>query len=176
VNRASLLALATLAVAGVAACAKTPPVTPVVTVLAIPAPPVRLIFPVYIPEYVEPEPEPVVEVAPPPAPTPSAAASRTTEKPAAPPPSAPAPAPPVLRTTNATPSALEQRVKALISSAEERLKLVNRRELDPQRKAHFDQTQDFLRMAKDNLRIRNYAYAEVLATRANTVAGLLTKS
>lgn len=146
------------------------------TVLAIPAPPARLIFPVSIPEYVEPEPEPVVEVAPPPAPAPSATASRATEKPAAPPPSAPAQEPPVLRTTNATPSALEQRVKALISSAEGLLKLVNLRELDAQRKAHHSQARDFIRMAYDNLRIRNYAYAEVLATRANTVAALLTKS
>jgi hypothetical protein len=176
VNRASLLALATLGVAGTAACAKTPPAIPVATVLAIPAPPARLIFPVYIPEYVEPEPEPVVEVTPPPAPTPSAAASRATEKPAAPPPSAPAPAPPMLRTTNATPGALEQRVKALISSAEGLLKRVNFRELDAQRKAHHSQARDFIRMANENLRIRNYAYAEVLATRANTVAGLLTKS
>ena len=86
--------------------------------------------------------------------------------------------PPVLQaTTTATaPSALEQRVRGLLASAEEKLKVLNYRELDPQRLAHYNQVRDFIRMANDNLRIRNYVYAEQLATKANTVAGLLTRS
>jgi hypothetical protein len=150
---------------------------PVVAALSIPTPPARSPIPVEIPEYVEPVPEPVVEETPPPAPA-RVAASRATEKPAAPPPApaVDAPAPPVLQTTNTAPSALEQRVRALLSSAEGLLKMVNFRELDAQRKAHYSQARDFIRMANDNLRIRNYVYAEQLASKANTVAGLLTKS
>jgi hypothetical protein len=175
VNRAQLLlALAALTVAGATACAKTPPATPVVTALAMPTPPARLLIPIDLPAYVEPTPEPVAEVVPPPAPVRSAATSRPTEKPPAPvvpPPDAPAP--PVLQTTNAAPSALEQRVRTLLASAEERLKTVNFLELGASGRAHHSQARDFIRMANDNLRIRNYVYAEQLAVKANTVAGLL---
>jgi hypothetical protein len=149
---------------------------PVVVALSIPTPPARSPIPVEIPEYVEPVPEPVVEETPPPAPA-RAVVNRATEKPAAPPPTPPAPAStPVLQTTNTAPSALEQRVRSLLSSAEGLLKTVNFRELDAQRKAHYSQARDFIRMANDNLRIRNYVYAEQLASKANTVASLLTKS
>lgn len=168
--------MAILVVAGAAACAKTPPATPTVAALSIPTPPARLLIPVELPEYVEPEPEPVVELAPPPDPPPTTTASRATEKPAAPPPSpAPPPPAPVLQTTNTNPSALEQRVRNLIGSAEERLKTVNFRELGATAREHHTQARDFIRMANENLRIRNYPYAEQLATKANTVAGLLTK-
>jgi hypothetical protein len=149
---------------------------PVVVALSIPTPPARSPIPVEIPEYVEPVPEPVVEETPPPAPA-RAVVNRAPEKPAAPPPTPPAPAStPVLQTTNTAPSALEQRVRSLLSSAEGLLKTVNFRELDAQRKAHYSQARDFIRMANDNLRIRNYVYAEQLASKANTVASLLTKS
>lgn len=134
-------------------------------------------MPVELPEYVEPVPEPVAEEAPPPAPA-RAATNRVAERPVAPPVAPPVdvPAPPVLQTTNTAPSALEQRVKTLLAEAETRLRMVNFRELGATAKAHFAQAQDFIRMANDNLRIRNYVYAEQLATKANTVAGLLTKS
>jgi hypothetical protein len=174
VNRAQLLlALAALTVAG-AGCAKNPPATPVVTALAMPTPPARLLIPIDLPAYVEPTPEPVAEVTPPPAPVRSPVASRAPEKPTPPAvPPADAPAPPVLQTTNTAPSALEQRVRTLLSSAEERLKTVNFRELGATGRAHHSQARDFIRMANDNLRIRNYVYAEQLAVKANTVAGLL---
>lgn len=147
---------------------------PAVTTLAMPTPPARLLIPVELPEYVEPEPEPVAEVAPPREPVQSAAVSRTTEKPAPPPaPAADAPAPPVLQTTNTAPGALEQRVRALLALAEDKLKKVNVRELSATGRAHWGQARDFIRMANDNLRIRNYVYAEQLASKANTVAGLL---
>lgn len=174
-NRATLLALATLAVVSVSACAKKAPVVPVIAALAIPTPPARTLIPVEIPPYVEPEPEPVAEAEPSPAPARPVPTTRATEKPAAPPPAAPA-QPPVLQTTNtAPPSALEQRVRGLITSAEERLRAVNYRELGATGKAHWSQARDFIRMANDNLRVRNYAYAEQLATKANTVAGLLPR-
>lgn len=147
--------------------------------LAIPTPPARLLIPVELPEYVEPVPEPVVVEAPAPAPVRSPAANRPAEKPAPPPqPAADAPAPPILQATTAAPtapSALEQRVRALLASAEERLKAVNFRELGVTRRAHYSQARDFIRMANENLRIRNYFYAEQLATKANQVAGLLAR-
>jgi hypothetical protein len=175
VNRASLLALAALATISVSACAKKAPVVPVATALAMPTPPARTLIPVEIPPYVEPEPEPVADEEPQPPPARPAPPPRATEKPAAPAPAAPTP-PPVLQTTNAPPpSAVEQRVRGLISSAEERLRAVNYRELGATGKAHWSQARDFIRMANDNLRIRNYTYAEQLATKANTVAGLLSR-
>lgn len=178
VNRAYRLALAALVVAGTTACAKTPPAIPVVASLTIPTPPAHLVIPVELPPYVEPRPEPIVELAPPPEPEPSTTTSRATEKPAAPPPPPPAsaPAPPILRTTNTPPSALEQRVRGLLASAEEQLKKVNFRELGATGRLHYGQARDFIRMANDNLRTRNYGYAEQLAVKANTVAGLLTRS
>jgi hypothetical protein len=149
-------------------------VVPEVAALAIPTPPARTFIPVELPAYVEPEPEPVFEASPEPEPARPAAVPRTTEKPQPPPPAAPAP-PPVLQTTNAAPSALEQRVRGLLAQAEDRLKLVNYRELGATGKAHWSQARDFIRMANDNLRIRNFVYAEQLATKANTVAGLLPR-
>jgi hypothetical protein len=177
VTRGSLLAVAALVVASAAACARTPPATPAVAALAIPTPPARLLIPVELPEYVEPVPEPVVAEAPAPAPVRSAATSRSTEKPTPPPPqpAVGAPAPPILQATPSAPSALEQRVIVLLTSAEDRLKTVNRGELGVARRAHFEQALDFIRMARENLRIRNYFYAEQLATKANQVAGLLTR-
>lgn len=171
--------MAALVVASTAACARTPPATPAVVALAIPTPPARLLIPVELPEYVEPVPEPVVAEPPAPAPVRSAATSRATDKPAPPPqPAVDAPAPPVLQATTAAPtapSALEQRVRTLLASAEERLKTVNFRELGVTKRAHYSQARDFIRMANENLRIRNYFYAEQLATKANQVAGLLTR-
>lgn len=127
-----------------------------------------------LPEYVEPEPVPVVEATPPPAPARPTTAVRAPEKPASPPPAPPS-VPPVLQTTNTAPSALERRVRALLTEAEDKLRAVNFRELGAQGRAHYSQARDFIRMANDNLRIRNYAYAEQLATKASTVASLLTR-
>lgn len=162
--------------AGATACAKTPPAVPVVAALSVPTPPARLLIPVELPPYVEPEPEPVVEEAPAPAPVRAASTARATEKPAAPvPQTAPTTPPPVLQPTNIAPSALASRVKVLISQAEGKMRMVNYLELGATGKAHFQQARDFIRMANDNLRIRNYVYAEQLATKANQVANLLTR-
>ena len=147
-----------------------------VAALSVPTPPARLLIPVELPQYVEPEPEPVVEEVPAPAPARAVSTARATEKPAAPAPqTAPATPPPVLQPTNIAPSALESRVKLLIAQAQDKLKVVNYRELGSTGKAHWDQARDFIRMANDNLRIRNYVYAEQLATKANQVANLLTR-
>lgn len=171
-----LRALAILTVAGAAACAKAPPATPAVVALATPAPPARLIIPVELPEYVAPAPEPVVLPEPPPAPPPTANTSRTIEKPTMPPPQPAAePAGPILQTTPANPSALEQRIAGMIATAEQRLKTVNFRELSTSQRDHWSQARDFIRMANEALRIRNYVYAEQLATKANQVANLLTR-
>ncbi len=177
VNRALLLALTAVVSCGASACARKAPALPLVTALAVPTPPARTLIPVELPEYVEPAPEPVVEETPAPAPSRPPSTARNTEKPPAAPPQVRTPPPVLQATTTATaPSALEQRVRGLLASAEEKLKVLNYRELDPQRLAHYNQVRDFIRMANDNLRIRNYVYAEQLATKANTVAGLLTRS
>lgn len=174
VYRGFLLALSASILLGVSGCAKSPPRTPTVTALAVPAPPARLLIPVTLPEYVEPEPEPVV-VAPEPEPA-RPAPPRTADKPSETPPApaVDAPPPPVLQTT-ANPSAQEERITGLLGSAEQRLKTINFRQLTRAGQEHFRQAQSFIRMANEALRIKNYMYAEQLATKANTVAGLLIK-
>lgn len=129
-----------------------------------------------MPVYVEPEPDPIEPDEPIPEPA-RAATTRATEKPPAPPaaPAAEAPAPPVLRTT-ANPNAQEQRITGLLGSAEQRLTTINPRQLSPAGQEHYRQARSFIRMANEALRIKNYMYAEQLATKANTVAGLLVKS
>jgi len=80
-----------------------------------------------------------------------------------------------MQPTNDAPSALAQRVRSRLADAENMLRRVNVLELGAQGKAHYSQARDFIRMANDNLRIRNYVYAEQLANKALTVAGLLTR-
>jgi outer membrane biosynthesis protein TonB len=170
----SLPLLAVVVLTSAVSCAKTPPATPPVVALASPTPPARLIIPVELPEYVPPPPEPVVEPEPVPEPPRRPAASRAPEPAAA---RAPQPVDPgpVLQTTPAPPSAIEQRIVDLITAAEQRLMAVNARTLGPSQRDHWGQARDFIRMAYDALRIRNYQYAEQLATKANQVATLLTR-
>lgn len=177
-TRGFLHALSALLVVGATACAKSPPRTPPAIALAIPTPPARLLIPVELPEYVEPQPAPAASDEPSPEPARTASGARPTDRPA-PPPATPAaadaPPPPVLRTT-ADAGALAQKITGLLGSAEERLKTVNFRTLSPTGRAHYDQARSFIRMANEALLIKNYMYAEQLATKANTVAGLLLKS
>lgn len=172
----SLPLLAAIALTSAISCAKTPPATPTVVALASPTPPARLIIPVELPAYVPPPPEPVAEPEPVPEPPRRPPANRTPEEPAATAVPAPVDPGPVLQTTPAPPSALEQRIMDLIASAEQRLMAVNVRTLGPSQRDHWGQARDFIRMANDALRIRNYQYAEQLATKANQVATLLTRS
>lgn len=174
-TRGTLLALSTLLAVGTAACNKTPPELPREVALAIPTPPARTFLPVELPIYVAPPPEPVVFEAPEPEAPRATAGNRSTEKPAAPPPTPPTePAPPALRTV-ANSSVLEQNIVKLLGSAEQRLKAVNYRELSVAGRAHYEQARSFIRMANEQLSIKNFSLAEVLATRANRVAELLGK-
>jgi hypothetical protein len=168
--------LSALLATGVAACNKTPPQLPREVALAIPTPPARTLLPVELPPYVEPEPEPVVLEEPEPTPPRAVSGNRSTEKPPAPPPTPPAEpaAAPALRTA-ANSSLLEQSIVRLLGSAEQRLKAVNFRELSVAGRAHYEQARSFIRMANEQLSIKNYSLAEVLATRANRVAELLGK-
>lgn len=165
-----------LLAAGPAACAKKPLQTPAVAALAIPTPPARVLIPVELPEYVEPEPEPVAAETPAPTPARSASNNRSTEKPATPaaPPAAEATPPPILLTSG-NPGEQERRIMALIGSAEQRLKTVSFRDLNAAGRQHYEQARSFIRMANDNLSIKNYSLAEVQASRANRIAGLLGK-
>jgi hypothetical protein len=149
-----------------------------VATLAMPAPPAHLLIPVDLPE---PPPEPPVTAdipAPPPSPSrPRETATRPAAQPAAQPAVTPvpeAPPAPVLQTTTQT-GPLEQKIAALLASAEMNLNNVNYRELSSGARGQYDQARSLIRMANDALKIKNYLYAEQLATKAAAVAGLLVR-
>ena len=173
----SRLALAALIPAGLAACNKVQAHVPgPVASLEMPEPPGRSLIPVELPEYVEPVPAPVEEPEPPPSTArPAVAVTRPTPPAATPAAPAPeAPPPPVLQTTSNT-AALEQKIVQLLGSAQQNLKSVNFRDLSATGRAHYDRTRDFIRMAGDALKIRNFMLAEQLAIKAAAVADLLVK-
>ena len=133
-----------------------------------------MLIPVELPPYVEPAPTPPVAETPPPAPSRSASNNRATEKPAVAPSVAPDAPTPVLQTT-ANPGAVEVKIGGLLGSAEQALSAVNVGQLNTTGRAYYDQVRDFIRMSRDNLRIKNYMLAEELATKAESVARLLVK-
>jgi hypothetical protein len=118
---------------------------------------------------------PEITEVPEPPPARPATNNRSTEKPATPPAAAPAAPPPTLR-TQGNPGVIEQRITGLLGTAEQRLKAVNFRDLNAAGRQHYEQARDFIRMANEQLSIRNYSLAEVLATRATRVLERLGKS
>jgi hypothetical protein len=172
VTRALLLALAA-ATAG--ACHRTqaarlpePPAA-----LDIPSPPSRVIIPVTLAAY---EPPPAPE-PPPPAPSPARPATnnRPADKPAPTPtpPAAEIPAPVLQATPN--PNASEQKVLALLQTADRDLNRVPYNQLSPVGKDHYQRARSFVQLAYDSLKMKNYNYAEYLADKAAVVAGMLVK-
>jgi hypothetical protein len=160
----------------VAACNKNAPKLPAaVAVMLTPTPPARLLIPVELPEPAPPEP--AVPVEPEPAPAPvrrdPVAAAKPTEKPATTPPAETGPAP-VLTTTVNT-AAQERRIQQLLGAAQQSLGQVSYRELNPNARAQYDQANTFIRRANDALKVKNYMFAETLATRAASLAALLVK-
>ena len=173
------LALAAIIPASLVACSKTAPILPgPVASLEMPSPPARLLIPVELPAYVEPEPEPVEEPAPVPSPARAAAPARSPERsasaPATPTADAAATPPPVLQTTKDT-ATLEQKILAMLNTARQNLDGVTWRDLGATGRAHYDQAKNFIRMANEALKIRNFMYAEQLASKAAIVAALLIK-
>lgn len=159
------------------ACAKTQARTVPSVALVTPAPPARVAVPVPLPE---PEAPPATPVpTPEPATRPREAPPPRTERPAAaaPAPAAPAPAadaPTVLQTTGDA-TAFEQRTRTLLDEAQRNLDRVKRETLGASARAQYDSAESFIRSAHQALRIRNYLYAEYLATKAAAVARELVK-
>jgi hypothetical protein len=173
-----LIVLAWLA-AGLAACNKAQARVEPFMALNVPSPPARVAVPVQLPEPEEPEPP-----EPPPPIAPAAAPSRPrtdtapgrSDRPAAaaPAPQTPVETAPVLQTT-ANIGALEQKATGLLEEAQQNLKRVNYRDLGAQAREQYDRALGFIRNARSALQIRNFMFAEQLATKAAAVARELVK-
>jgi len=172
-TRALLLALAA---ASAGACHRTQaarlPAPPIP--LDIPPPPSRVIIPVTLAAY---EPPPAPE-PPPPAPPPARppANSKPTDKPApsaVPPPAADAPAAVLQATPN--PNASEQKVLALLQTADRDLNRIPYNQLSPVGKDHYQRARSFVQLAFDALKIKNFNFAENLADKAVLLAAGLAK-
>lgn len=166
-----------MGLAGTAACNKElkPQLPAQVVLMETPPPPARLFIPVELPEPAPtpPEaPEPPVPLPIPARPVPAVPA-RPVERPAATAPPEAAP-PPVLR-TNADTAGTERRIVQLIETAEQNLNKVNYRDLNPNARTQYDAARNFIRQAGDAIKVKNYTYADQLAMRAATLAGLLIK-
>lgn len=172
-------ALAALALVSLSACASAHARTLVPPALETPAPPVRMLVPA-------PPLEPVVEPAPattpaatPAPPKPNPPASRTPERvnpptvpTSSPPPDSP-PAPVLQTTQNA--SELESRARSSIDVAQKNLAKVEPRSLGRELKDQFDQAQRFIALAIQQIAIKNFVRAVVLAENAAALAGQLVK-
>ncbi len=131
------------------------------------------------PDVVEPSAPVTLTPAPPVKRRETPAAARA----AAPAPASPAPparrrsgpAAPVLQMTPNT-GAAEQRIYTLLATAQRNLENVSYHALARARGEQYDQAKGFIRMAHDALKIKNYSYAEKLASKAEAVASLLPKS
>lgn len=177
--RARLLVIG-LSLSGLAACGKVQASAPPPPMaLAVPPAPARVVVPFVL---AEPEPPP----APPPAPAATAPASTprpstptTPARPADRPetPTAPPPATrdtPVLQTTTDAPST-EQRTRELLTEAQRNLDRVRKPELGAQAREQYDTVVGYIRAAQQALQLKNYLYAQQLATKAATLARELVK-
>jgi hypothetical protein len=150
-----------------------------VAALDMPPPPARLLIPVELPEPEPEAPEPASTPAPPPAPTrPRETATRPSTTASAPPAAAPAadsaaPAT-VLQTTPQT-AAIEEKIKGMLASAEATLRGVNYRDLGTNARAQYDAAQSYIRQANNWVKLKNYVYAELLATKASDLARQLVR-
>jgi hypothetical protein len=165
-------------VAATAACGRMQAKTPAsVTALDMPSPPARLLIPVELPEPAPEAPEPEAPATPPPAPSrPRETATRpptTTAPPATAPATDAAPAA-VLQTTPQA-SATEERVKALIASADSNLRSVSYRDLGANARAQYDAARSYIRQAGDAVKAKNYVFAEFLANKASDLVRLLVR-
>jgi hypothetical protein len=182
VSGAWALGLVCLVVAaGGAGCAKARAETmPDGPPLAVPAPPPRVFAPVdETRAAVPPEAEPPAPVVEPPAPAPPARrsvqrgdADSRAEVPAAAPPAPSAPEPPrELRPAGSAAGAeLERKVRDLLARAARDLGRVDYRQLSAEGKQQYDQSKRFADQAEEEVKKRNFVYAETLADKAATLA------
>jgi hypothetical protein len=168
-----------LALSGVAACGKVQASTPAPPMaLNVPAAPAIVVVPVTL---VDPEPPPAPPPAPPAATPPATqrpantAAARPADKPD-PPPASPAAAhdTPVLQTTTDAPSTAE-RTRELLTEAQNNLSRVRQQDLGVQAREQYATVLGYIRTAQQALQLKNYLYAQQLATKAATLARELVK-
>jgi outer membrane biosynthesis protein TonB len=165
-------------VAGVSACAKAQARMPAaMPALATPPPPQRVVIPVSV-EPVEPPTTPAPPETPPanprPRETPPARPPSTPPATAAPPAQSTEAPPPVLQTTPNV-AEIEKRVRSLIGDAERDLGKVDYRMLSRDAREQYDTARGFVRQAEQWLKLKNYLYAEQLASKAAALASLLVK-
>ena len=179
-HRSSRFASAILLLAAAAACNKAQARMPgPITALEMPPPPARVLIPVVLsapapPEPAVPDPEPADP--PPAAPrTPPRAARPADSTEPAPPPAPESARQPVLQTaTNA--AAVEGRILGFLNEAQQNLNRVRPGDLNASARAQYDQAISFIRIANGALKVKNYMYAEQLASKAATIAAQLVKS
>jgi hypothetical protein len=172
-------ALAALALASLSACAKVQARTPMPPpALEIPTPPARMVVPA---PPLEPatEPAPASTPANTPAPAkPNPPPTRTPERaippPVPQPPPPDSPPPPVLQTTQNA-GELEQRARNLIDQAQRNLAKLDPRSLGREPREQFDQAKRFIDLAVEQIGIKNFVRAVVLAENAAALAGQLVK-
>jgi hypothetical protein len=174
-------AVACLVLLSVAACSRLHARQPAAIVtLEMSPPPAPLLIPVELTEPIveaEPEPEPAPPPAPPSRPRDTSTAARPAQQtppPSAAPPATDAPASAVLQTTTNV-AAVERDISAKLAAAARDLDRVLPKNLSPSERVQYDQAWSFIRRAHDAIRIKNYMYAESLATKAATLAGLLLR-
>ena len=174
-HRRLLLAFALCATAS--ACTKTRARTVPSVALVTPAPPARVAVPVPLPD---PETAPT---PPPPSPEPAARPrepqpprpDRAPATPPVPPPPAPAPETPTVLQTTVDSGAFEQRTRTLLDEAQHNINQLKGKSLSASARAQYESVVSFIRSARQALMIRNYLYAEYLATKAAAVARELVK-
>ncbi len=148
--------------------------------LEIPLAPAHVVVPT------PPEPDPVAPVPTPISAPPPAASSRVTpartDPPATTPAKPPADDPPA--TTPVTPQTLqttanaaqaEKRITQVIANANHDLSRVDYQNLSANARAQYDTARGFIRQAEAALKVKNLSYADQLASKAATMAGLLVK-
>jgi hypothetical protein len=146
--------------------------------LEIPTPPARMVVPA---PPLEPatEPAPASTPANTPAPAkPNPPPTRTPERaippPVPQPPPPDSPPPPVLQTTQNA-GELEQRARNLIDQAQRNLAKLDPRSLGREPREQFDQAKRFIDLAVEQIGIKNFVRAVVLAENAAALAGQLVK-
>ena len=183
---ASVVLLASSLVACGAVHARTSPEGPS---LDVPPPPVVIATPVESdlePPAVQPSPPPA-EASPArrtpraaprkPMPTPKIEVPDKTEPPPAAPakPSADAVPPAASLQTTAKVEELEQKIRALLARATRDLGGIVVKTLNADGRAQYDEARRFAEQAEAALKVKNLAFAEQLADKAATLAGLLAK-
>ena len=90
-------------------------------------------------------------------------------------PPAPVETPAVALQTTADVGPLEQKTNGLLFEAQQNLDRVKRKDLGQQARAQYDSAVSFIKSARSALVVKNYVFAEQLATKALAVAKELAK-